>query len=183
MEIGTWVWPCVFSQPGEERGESFACCLGPDRIASGTAPRRGARAQVAGLARAPPVPSQNKASSRARSVPPTPHASGREGPARDVGLGVLGWVCAGRAGGPTEESRSGSWGWWSFEPQRPGFPERPSCLAPFQIYMAGRKLVQIEAVTACSSPILCEGCPWQQSLFLLGWGPVSGRSELKQAWK
>lgn len=49
--------------------------------------------------------------------------------------------------------------------------------------MAGRMLVQIEAVTACSSHILCEGCPWQQSLFLFGWGPVSGRSELKQAWE
>lgn len=35
----------------------------------------------------------------------------------------------------------------------------------------------------CSSPILYEGCPWQQSLFLLGWGLVSRRPGLKQVSK
>lgn len=131
----TWVWPCGLSQPGEAQAgrgawlESFRSCLGPDRTASVTAPRRGAKAQVAGPATAPPIPSQNEAGSGTRSVP---HASALEGDqSADIGLGLLSWVCAGRAGSPTESMRRllrlvGQ------RAQKPGFPRGQAAKSSFQ---------------------------------------------------
>lgn len=124
-------------KPGEERGESFLSCLGPDWTASGTAPRRGARAQVSGLATAPPVPSQNEDGS-------VPYASALGGDrAGDIRLG-LPELGVSREGW---ESYRGSMqrlaGLVGQSAQRPGFPEMPSCQELFAIYIAGRMRLRI----------------------------------------
>lgn len=128
-------------KPGEERGESFLSCLGPDRTASGTAPRRGARAQVAGLATAPTVPSQNEAGRRARSVPYASALGGDRAGDEHLGLPELGVRWEG-----WESYRGSMWrlpGLVGQTAQRTCFLERPSCQELFTIYIAGRMLLRI----------------------------------------